>query len=542
MTQQTLDANPKALARIKHIVVLMLENRSFDNLLGWLYDAEAPPRGQAFEGLNDGLWCPFANADDDGTPFIEQVYVRRNGHAPRRGPTPGYLSKWVTGYGPSATIPNWLAEQLYPLDYTLPNPDPGEGYGYTNLQLFQSYRVADLETPVPTNAGFVEAYAAAIRYYAYSLGFGSGNPRDIMACYTPEQVPVLSELARSFAVCDQWYSSLPSETLPNRDFVHAATSTGYVNTEPDSLCDAKTIFNQLQEAIDGGRTDLSWRVYCSNKSDDNTRLAPLTRIALKQLHPKVFDPNFESIDEFYKHASDGTLPSYAFLEPQMGGPQKDDQHPPGDIRPGEHLIAKVYRAVLDSPSWDETLLVVTYDEHGGCYDHVPPPNNAWPPDATSPYDKGPDAEPGVPGQHGFRFNRFGVRVPTVVVSPLVQAGTIARPSGSTPFDHTSIIATVRNCFGLEGSLTARDANAPDLSCLLTLDVARKDKPAVQPLSLPDSGDTPTTDLEYQCARAMKKLMGRSPTPDQSVHDYVHDAYAHHFGDSRDTGSSTGSKA
>ncbi len=518
MTQQTLDANPKALARIKHVVVLMLENRSFDNLLGWLYDAEAPPRGQAFEGLNDGLWCPFANSDDNGTPFIEQVYVRRNGHAPRRGPTPGYLSQWITGFAPSASI----AKRLYPLDYTLPNPDPGEGYGYTNLQLFQSYRVADLEIPVPTNAGFVEAYAAAIRYYAYALGFGSGNPRDIMACYMPEQVPVLSELARSFAVCDQWYSSLPSETLTNRDFVHAATSTGYVNNEPHSLCDAKTIFNQLQEA------DLSWKVYCG--INWKKQLFSLTRTALKQIKPAVFDPNFESIDQFYKHASDGTLPSYAFLEPQITGPQKNDQHPPSDIRPGEKLIADVYQAVRDSPSWDETLLVVTYDEHGGCYDHVPPPNNATPPDG---------ADPGAPGQHGFRFNRFGVRVPTVVVSPLVQAGTIARPSGSTPFDHT---ATVRKCFGLEGSLTARDANAPDLSCLLTLDVARKDKPAVQPLSLSDSGDTPATDLEHQCARTMKKLTGRSPTPDQSVHDYVHDAYAHHFSDSRNTGSSTGSKA
>ena len=201
--QQYPKSNIKRLRdAIDHVVVLMLENRSFDNLLGWLYADQDPPARQQFEGLSPELWNPLDNIDADGIPFVEKVPIEKNGQ-----------EKWR--YGKKVSNP---------VNFRLPDPDPGEGYRDTNHQLFQHYDVGALYPPVPTNMGFVQNYQNAMLYGAYSFGDAPGDPRNIMKCYTPEQTPVLSELARGFAVCDQYYASVPSQTLPNRDFVHAATS------------------------------------------------------------------------------------------------------------------------------------------------------------------------------------------------------------------------------------------------------------------------------------------------------------------------------
>jgi phospholipase C len=389
------------LGHIKHVIVLMLENRSFDNLLGWLYHDTPPLRGQRFAGLTRDLWCPLDNIDAFGMPFVEKVPVRKNGEKPPHA------------RGPVAGRP----------DFTLPAPDPGEGYHYTNHQLFQRYEVSTQFTPEPTNQGFVNDYRDALLYNTYSFGEPPTDPREIMTCYTPDQVPVLSELARQFAVCDQWFGSVPSQTLPNRHFTHAATSDGQVDNSHEP-CRSPTIFNRIQDAIAGGRSDLSWRVYCGTAKDRSTgkvTLFSLTRLVMERLHDSTLDPNFEPIEEFYKAAAAGTLPTYAFLEPQIHAPGANDQHPPQDVRWGDRLIADVYRALASSPQWEQTLLVITYDEHGGCYDHVPPPGGAAPP-----------VRGGAPGQFGFGFDRFGVRVPTVLVSPWIEPGTVCRAPGRTP--------------------------------------------------------------------------------------------------------------
>lgn len=494
---QYLEPNETALQKVKHIVVLMLENRSFDNLLGWLYDGETPPRGQQFEGLRSDLWNPLDNIDADGIPFIEQVYIQKNGVS---------QNKNAQKSSPPVSEP----------DYTLPKPDPGEGYKDTNHQLFQFYDVPIEYPPRPTNMGFVNNYKNAMLYGTLTYGDAPTDPRKIMTCYTPQQNPVLSTLARAFAVCDAWHCSVPSQTLPNRDFVHAATSCGLVNNKPQEYCDAPTIYNKIQDAINNNnRTDLSWKVYSGTSKGQPFSL---TRLIMTQLHSTDYDANFVSINEFYKDASSGNLPSYSFLEPQFSNPGQNDQHPPSDIRAGEQLIADVYNAVVNSPQWEETLLVITYDEHGGCYDHVAPPGHATPPDQT-----------GMPGQYGFTFNRFGVRVPTVLISPYIQAGTICRPAGYTPFDHTSILATIRNCFKLDAPLTARDAAAPDLSCVLTLDTARTDKPVVSPL--PFSSETQkhhVNELHKTIARALTNVTGRRKAKDESIHDFIHKSYKDHF--------------
>ena len=165
------------------------------------------------------------------------------------------------------------------------------------------------------------------------------------------------------------------------------------------------------------------------------------------------------------------------------------------------------------------MLVITYDEHGGCYDHVAPANNATPPDGE-----------GQPGQLGFRFNRFGIRVPTVLISPYIDPGAICRPAGYTPFDHTSVIATVQKCFDLKGNLTRRDAAAPDLSCVLTLSTPRTDKPDVNPVAWeseppPDQVSDLHRSLEWACAQ----LVGRVRPDDQNIFEFIGAAYAEKFG-------------
>ena len=443
MPSQYLPPRPEALAKIEHIVVLMLENHSFDHMLGWLHRDDAhpdyPPRGQDFEGLDEGLWNPLDSLDSNGIPVIEKVPVERNG-APIEGT-------------------RYIEADPHPApDFTLPHPDPGEGFKDTNHQLFESYQVPDDYPPEPTNRGFF----------------------------------------------------------------HAATSCGQVNNKPLPSYDTPTIFNRLEEA------GVAWKVYASspggsrNPDDSLTEEGAhfsLTRLTMTRLHDASLNTRFQAMDRFYEDAAAGSLPAYAFLEPQYSGAGQNDQHPPSDVRPGEILVAKVFEALRDGPGWEKTLFVVTYDEHGGCYDHVPPPGGAAAPDEGKPA-----------GQMGFRFNRFGVRVPTVLVSPWIQEGTVCRPEGWTPFDHTSVIRTVRNRFGIEDTLTGRDAAAPDLSCALTLDEARTDQVEVAPLpyEAPDADPGPN-DLHEISAQVLQELTGMAQEEGESLNDFIHRVYQARFG-------------
>ena len=464
------------------------------------------PDGQHFEGLTRDLWNPLDNLDSDGIRFIEKVPVEKNG-APK------------TRFGKA--VPN-------PVNFTLPNPDPGEGFKDTNHQLFQQYDVPLQYPPPPTNMGFVQDYQNAMLYGTYSFGDAPADPRSIMKCYTPQQTPVLSALARGFAVCDQYHCSIPSQTIPNRDFVHAATSEGHVNNGPVVPCGARTIFNQIQDAIDAGRTDLSWGIFGNNllssAKDQDGQVGQdhfsLTRLIMTRLHDARFNSNFGTLDDFAAKCSSGDLPSYAFLEPSYGGPGQNDQHPPSDIRPGEQLIADVYNMVKASPAFENILLIIIYDEHGGCYDHVPPPGGAKNPDLHN-----------QPGQDGFLFNRFGVRVPCVVVNPYIRRGLIARPEGFTPFDHTSVIKTVQTCFKLEGNLTERDKAAPDFSCVLTLDGPRKDDiPAVTPLKWDvAAGQRSINDLHRVMCTVLEDISGSDASDSSDLMEFIQRSYNELFG-------------
>jgi phospholipase C len=399
------------LDAIDHIVVLMLENRSFDHFLGYLYtDAgNVSPAGDAFDGLTGTESCPGT----DGSP----VSVHRI----------------------LPTTPN---------AYFMPGADPGEGYVNTNAQLFGSSQAPSDGTP-PSMDGFVTNYAEALTQNAKNgwYVFPGTTASTIMGCFDPGTLPVLSALARGYAVCDRWFASVPTMTLPNRAFTCAGTSQGHMDDVTKSYT-TPSIFGLLAQH------GVSWKIYGYDAK-------PLTAMDFPDT-VKAPAANIGLFSDFTADAAAGTLPAYSFVEPSWSS-KGNSQHPNYNIASGEQLLLATYRAVSSGPAWSSTLLIITYDEHGGCYDHVPPPWGATPPDASV-------------GEFGFGFTRFGVRVPTILVSPLIAPGTVFRvPGASTPLDHTSILATVEHRWSLP-SLTARDAAAPDVGAALTLTSPRHDDP------------------------------------------------------------------
>jgi phospholipase C len=410
---------------IDHIVVLMLENRSFDHMLGWLYTAAGnrSPLGHPFEGLTGAE----SNPDSSGNPV--KVFP-------------------ITAQTPHA--------------YFMPGADPGEGYKATNSQLFGSNN-PPAASPASSNIGFVTDFA-------YTLSWEpKERPKevvpgtvasDIMGCFSPEMLPVLSALAKGYAVCDHWFGSAPTETLPNRAFALAGTSQGHMDDNTKSYT-VPSIFGALSKA------GLAWRIYGNINP-------PLTRADFPDTLAAP-DANFGLFTDFLTAAKAGTLPEFTFLEPCWSGLEQNDQHPVSDLSAGERLIYQVYQAMIQSPLWARSLLVITYDEHGGCYDHVAPPWSATPPDSTV-------------GEFGFDFKRFGPRVATVLVSPLIEAGTVFRvPDSATPLDHTAILKAIETRWGVP-ALTARDAAAPDIWPVITLSAPRTDDPlaGIAPPAAPPS--------------------------------------------------------
>lgn len=457
------------LNQIEHIVVLMLENRSFDNVLGWLYDKDNDdpfkhvPPGQTFEGLSGKVYC---------NPLGNTLEV-------------------CVGKGSVMTDPY---------------PDPNEPYDHVYTQMFnETPNRNDIpnRTDVPPMSGFANDYANAIATalkpkkgcskilsdFLKSNVPMSKDPGVIMNCFTPASLPVLNGLANAYAVCDHWFSSVPTQTFPNRSFVHAATSSGYVynmwHTGGDHPWDigilqnkTPTIYNLLEKA------GVNWRIYYGSALFLCNAL--LIEEQLWEFLP--FNSHFFPMKQFLEDATKkGGLPAYTFIEPNMlssseYGPE-NDMHPayamtdtgdPTDVRYGELLVSTVYEALRKSPDWNTTLLVITFDEHGGTYDHVPPAPACPSPDGIII----PATEP---GGSGFDFKRYGVRVPAVLVSPLIKRGTVC----NTVFDHTSIIRTVANRWlGKDVYLTQRDKLANDLSEVLNLAAPDLDRPPIVPNPVP----------------------------------------------------------
>ncbi len=474
--------------RLDHIVVLMFENRSFDNLLGYLYGPSEVPRFEGLAGRSLTNPIPAGFQSSPGTVIVH----------------------------PASSMAS-------------PYPDPGEEFPHVNTQLFSVVdppsnrfsKVEEMQAPYnapaantpPAMQGFVEDYVSAFRVEMDRMP-SVQQYSQIMGCFTPGQIPVLSGLARGFACFDRWFCEVPSQTYTNRSFFHAASSSGYVlNGHPPGKFslhnDAETIFNRL-EAV-----RKSWAVYI-----DPLQFVSATGLIHAPRLAEYFPTHFRTIYDFYFEAREGSLPNYAFIEPNMFHPHTDMHphsgakwtekmglRPPDTLIGGERLLASVYDVIRTSSpggesNWRNTALVVTFDEHGGTYDHVPPP--AVPPLV-------PDG-----GEQGFKFDRLGVRIPTLLISAWVDARSVVQET----FRSTSVIRTLRDWWDLGPPLTARDADSPSL--LPVLSRASPRSPDQWPKVVPRAAGV-LERLEEEFLRRVENL--ESP-PERLERDLLGDALAH----------------
>lgn len=435
---------------IKHVIVLMLENRSFDHLFGW-----------ASELLKvNGLKGTESNPISTKSPDSGSVTVTKN-------------APYINVCGPTHNFPD------------------------TTAKIFGKNQVDAGNLANETMAGFVE---------------NEGKHKShcgVMDMFDPEKLPIITTLAQEFAVMDRFFAAMPGPTWPNRQFTIAATSAGQTETgtwyrnEPGKLFPQRTIFDQVEEA------GLTWRNYYN----DTPWELFMEKMAFS--HDEV-----RPLHEFYSDAAAGTLPSYAWINPASGmdletGLGSNDQHPDHDMRLGEALIKDIYEALRASPQWNETLFVLTYDEHGGFYDHVLPPSVDIPPPG--------DGESSYPGD--FAFDRLGIRIPTLLVSPWIPKGTVIseppedmKPAANSEYDLTSIMASARRLLGMpETPLTQRDAWSATFDHVIS-DTFRDspaklpDAPMPEPADIAREAEEPINDLQGDLVSALARLEGFDEVP------------------------------
>jgi phospholipase C len=397
---------------IKHVFVLMLENRSFDHLLGFS-DITGSDAGTGQATAIDGLTGSESNSHDG----ISYPVVRG---APDRAP-----------HDPSHNFLGTLHQLC------------GAGARYISGEPY----------PPIDNSGFASSYGKS----------HPEQPDGAMRCFTPDQLPVITALAREFVVCDRWFGSMPGPTEPNRFFVHAATAGHFDNAPTHAeyvgafsspwsgvAFENGTIFDRLSDA------KVKYRIYACDSFPNVAMLKGISR---------TFD--IDDFDDFAEDvASDSYDASYTFIEPSYDPFSEfsdgNSQHPLGSVVAGEQLIKQTYEAIRRSPIWESSMLIITYDEHGGFYDHVAPP---------------PAPPTGSKGRaYGFTFDQLGPRVPAIVISPLIPRNLIDHRT----YEHSTVAATLTRLFGLK-DLTTRSARTSDLKSLATLEAPRTDAP----MRLPD---------------------------------------------------------
>jgi phospholipase C len=470
---------------IQHVFVLMLENRSFDHMLGFsgITGTDAVSGGPtSVNGLTLAGTSLLQLARSWQRNTVSAIVQRQGGKWP---PPPAISVRQLLASNMSNAFNGQSFSATQQADYAMP-VDPGHEFPDVVKQLCNGpiYQSGGAYPPV-LNGGFVASYADS---------GGQANPGEIMKCYSSSQLPVLNALAKEFVVCDHWYASMPGPTWPNRFFVHAASSGG-LDHSPSAAEISKwetvdgfsfqngTIFDRMNA------NNTNWRLYAG---DNFPVVAGLKGI------------NVTEINDYHDFAPDvgqSSYPaSYTFIEPSYGHVVTDykcgtSQHPLDDVTRGEMLIKCTYEAIRASPLWNSSLLIITWDEHGGFYDHVPPPA------AVTPGDQPTDDDH---SQYGFTFEQYGVRVPAIVVSPLIPRNVIDHRA----YDHASIPATLEACFGLP-PLTKRDSSALNLLPLVSLPSPRNDTPMTVPGPV-NSGITGCDPVSCTAAPAMQPLPPSRP--------------------------------
>ena len=398
-------AAPDRLEKIQHIVVLMMENRSFDHMLGYL--------GLSGEGV-EGLQNARPNEDADGNSYAVHEFAEEETafHLPDN-----------------------------PFDKTL---DPCHGPDCVAEQMANGAMSGFVKN-------FVEQKKPPAEFYGLPMGY-----------FTEKHVPVYDHLARAYAVCDRWHSSIPGDTWPNRLYSLAGERSEPVAHKLSTFGDivGTKLFDKIKntpifevEAFTRRLRNEQWRWYSHDPG--TLRVVHVGRGNFAYFDKREIGFALSEVEalfvggSFLEDVANGDLREVSWIDPnfvdlRVGDQSSNDDHPPSDITDGQLLVLTLYATLLRYADWDDTLLVITYDEHGGFYDHVAPPAV----------------------DDGSGFATYGVRVPAIAIGPRVQSGPCHEL-----FDHTSLIKTILLRFAddpdhaLE-SMPARVQNAQDLSVLL----------------------------------------------------------------------------
>jgi phospholipase C len=384
---------------IKKVVVLCMENRSFDHMLGYL-DGVNGVKGREDEFEVQGV------KPCDKAQHIQLIDL---------GHEVPHAQKQLKG--------EWISD--------------AHSMAYTQL-ISSKWTVKNLYLP-PEEYVKIESETC-------------------MHCFKPENIPIISTLAKEFCVFENWHASLAGPTQPNRWFLHCGTSDGILHNH--EISQSPIIYDLFEED--------EWKIFYHDVSSTTI----LNKNMIKKLKNKK-QKNIEPFHEFYKSAKDGNLPKYTFLEPCYFTCGKDiaqDQHPPHDVRPGEQLILDIYTALLSNEKqFEETLFLIVYDEHGGFWDHVDPPV------VPKMKEKVKNLNDGV-------FSTLGFRVPAIAINPHIKKGTIEKRL----FDHCSVPATLTKLFNLSECLTERVFHANTFDDVLNLSTPRKTKEMPDPFKLQEA--------------------------------------------------------
>lgn len=442
---------------IEHVFVLMLENRTFDNVFGVFMD-----RRYASGEIEPSRWDVHAKAG-------KRIYDHFN-IVKRKDGKEFKMPVWSR----DPAKEDIMSEEAM----GVPNGDPAEKYVLLNRCLFQE----DDPKPgtVPNLGGFAQEYYNLETHDKDELGEEWVDKTDFELCrspamhvYLPEQMSVFTELATAFGVSDTYHSSAPCQTWPNRLFQHCGHCYGYVNNLADSSGPYEkepnitpgttarmrqfsdpTIFSTLM------KYDVEFAIYHGDWA--------LSTLLHLELHSQMgFMRSYDYTTNFAPHIQDGHLPPFIWIEPQFlqsGDKPPNDMHPPHNTLYAQELVADVYNTIrANEDVWSKSVLFVNCDEGVGIFDHVPPM------DAPDPV-KGYDKMLGFIEQEDPRkmtwnpFTRYGTRTLCLIATPFLDPGSVVRPDpkfSDYPFDHTSIIRTVFDLFvGTDVCLTERDKNAP----------------------------------------------------------------------------------
>lgn len=438
------------MAEINHLFVLMLENRSYDNIFGFSGFSGKDPRTGIMQHaddltVTDRFQVPVLSGDRKPVTEEAEFQLRRTGDG--EGPAHEFTDVALSLCGRSIFSPKDSMEPSVKADRFVCNAG--------------NYPAVITK---PNNLEF------AVDYEAH----GGLPGEDVLRCFSPEQLPVLNALAKQFVICDRWFSSLPGPTWPNRFFALCGSSGGLDHSPSgfDSVIDSLDLDGfRFQNGCLFDHLEGRWLVAYSDFAQ---------AMAIKGLEGK--HRRFVRHREFFKKLKRGQLTeSFIWIEPDYDATFDfelgNSMHPHGDVRRGERLVKRVYEEIRRSEYWAKSALLVVFDEHGGFFDHSIPPERS---NALIPGDQ--PVEPSY-NTHRFRFDQLGVRVPAVIVSPWVAQGGVDK----TLYDHTSIIKTVGDLFGLSDlNLGERAKNALSFAGLFRLDQPRID-PVSAPLRLPKAG-------------------------------------------------------